>query len=287
MTAVTAKKEPKHPLVNGKPVKFRRFQMILWGAILGVVIGAGAVAGFYWLFFQQKYGTIGGHPLSLKNWWDGNAWVLAHDIGLRFIDAKNWMLYRHGVRDRLEPAGGTLAVLSFLVGTKANAEYRLHSLWFLLGSMIALILLALAGAFAETWFLYFGPLKSAPHLETTIFSLLIGVVLGKILHYAYKPSAATIQYHILQGPISRGRTPLWVNLPDAPPTLRERFYDIQGRVQKGQLKIKLDDNIRKHARWLRPAISFGLFLLFLVVVIGNVARYGGPHNILLPGMVTG
>ena len=265
----------KYPLVNGKRIHFRRFQMTLWGAILGVVFGAAFVAGLYWIILQQAY--PGG--LSLKNWWDG---------GMGIIHSGNWSLYRHSIRNQIEPAAGTILVLSFLFGVKANGkQQKVHSIWTLITLGVTLLAVAVAGAVGETWIIYFGIPGRLHHplekFQEIALAAILGIILGKALHYIWRPAAATVQYHLLDGPASRGKTPLWVRFAMAPPTLRERFADLQEKLaDKKVTAAELGDE--GHSGWFRVAVSLAIFVFFVIAVIGNLARYAIPKGVNIPGM---
>lgn len=262
------KKEYKYPLVNGHKIHFRKVQMTLWGVILGLLLGAAFIAGLYWLGLQQNWGGSAAHPISLKEWWDA---------GMGFIHSGNWDLYRHSIRNQIEPAAGTILVLSFLFGVKANAKQKkVHGLFTLFGLGIMLIVVAVAGAVGETWLIYFGIPDHLNHghpltkyVEIAV-AFALGFVLGKILHYIWMPAAATVQYHLVEGPLSRGVTPLWVRLALAPPTLRERFADLQERVRKSEITLDAKD---APSGAFRIVVSIALFLYLVVAVIGNIAKF--------------
>ena len=261
----------KYPLVNGHKIHLRKVQMTVWGVILSTLLFAAAVAGVYYLGFQQDYHnlfTFLPAGTSAKGWWDG---------GMGIIHSGNWPLYRHGWRNQIEPAAGTIGVLTFLFGVKANSKNKkVHGLPTLLGLGVALLVVASALAFAETWAIYFGipdhfnhghPLPKYPEIAV---SIVLGIVLGKILHYIWLPAAATIQYHMVEGPISRGQTPLWVRFAMAPPTLRERFADLQDKVNKKQVTLSQKDN---PSGLFRVTLSLGLLVFLLLAVVGNIAKY--------------
>ena len=276
----TKEKHYKYPLVNGKKIHFRREQMFLWGTILGL-LGAGFFAGIYWWFLQQKYGNV-----SAKLWWDN---------GMGIFHSRSWVFYRHGERDRLEPAGATLGILAFLFGVRQNSKAKLHSPLFLAVTGVLLLAFAAAAAAAETWLIYFeAPAVNHHHplltWQTTVLSLVLGIILGKILHYGWMPAAATIQYHLLEGPLSKGRTPIWVRYPLAPPTLRERFCDLQEKLKDPQNKLTIrkmqEERGANRSKWFAIALSFGILLFFFLAITGLAAKFGGPSGHLLPGMVS-
>ena len=88
---------------------------------------------------QQKYGTLSGHPASLKNWWDS---------GMGFIHSGNWgggkYPERHAIRNLGEPAMWTMAGATVL--GKAKADQRLLSTGWLVIAPFFLLVMLLAGA---------------------------------------------------------------------------------------------------------------------------------------------
>ena len=253
----------KYPLVNGHKIHFRKVQVLIWGVILALVFSR-FIAGLYWLAFQQDYF---GH--SLKLWWDN---------GMGFIHSGNWVLYRHGWRDRIEPAAATVGVLSFVFGVKANSKAKkVHGLFTMIVLVLVLLVVASAMAFGEVWVLHFG-IHGLTSIQAAVLGLALSIISGKILHYIWLPAAASVQYHILDGPVSRRKTPFWVSLALAPPTLRERFSDLSQRFSKGEITMDDKDAPSKMDRMI---ISFVIFAFSVITVIGFIAAdwIGKGHTV--------
>jgi hypothetical protein len=270
MTTAIAK-PPKHPLVNGHPIHFRTVQMYAWLAP-AIVIGTGFGAGIYWLFFEQKYG-----PVSLKGWWDGSAWISLHDAGLKFIDKVNWATYRHGWRNEIEPVAATLLAGSFL----AKPVRFLAPGWVMAAAPAVLLIVATIGAFFVTWFINYGPLMHKPD-PGQLYQILGGVILGRVLHYAWRPVGSSYQAHLIGHSVGTGRTPLWVTLPLMPPVWRERWT----KMSESSAALKVIRESRENHKILRWVIPTGAFLFLVIAIIGNLAKYVIAKGGHIPGMVS-
>jgi hypothetical protein len=264
----TARKAPKHPLVLGKKIHFRREQMILWIG-LSVVLGSGFIAGLYWLVLQQRYPFLPGSG-SLKNWWDN---------GMGIIKSGNWPAYRHGIRDGGEPTAWTLIGATIL--GKVKMDGRLLPLKSLIIAPVILFALIIAGTVGITWITHFGPLS---HVSDTLSwqQILLGVILGRLLHLLWKPIGNTVRYHI----IARGCTgavPLWVRLPLMPPPWREAWAEL--KADPARCKVVLREHGEQH-KSLRWAVPLAVFLFLVIAIIGNLAKYVIAHGGHVPGMIT-
>lgn len=218
--------------VNGKPIKARSLQMILWVAILAF-LGAALVAGGYGNGLQTDWyvhvGPVYFHLFYLKHWWD------------HLLHFPSWVLYRHAYRDQGESAIAILLVAAFLVKPK-NWTHKAGPVRTAL-SIPGLIILAFLLITGATWLHYFGlpdlwhiafgarriNLGSPwPKLWGVAEVLIFGVIIGRILHKFWMPAGSTIQGWLVDRSVrlSRSwgnRTPLWVKYPIAPPPTRERW----------------------------------------------------------------
>lgn len=262
----------KHPPVNGHEIHFRLVQMYAW-LIPAILLGTGFGAGIYWFFFEQRYGSV-----SLKGWWDNSAWIQLHSLGLKFIDKLNWAVYRHGWRDEIEPVAATLLAGSFL----AKPTKWLAPNWLIAQASILLAVLASIGAFFVTWFINFGPLMHKPD-PLQVYQIAGGILLGRILHYAWLPFGSSIQAHLIGHSVGRGSTPLWVTLPLLPPVWRERWTKMS---ESGTALAKIRESRENHKvlRWVIPS---GAFLFLVVAIAGNIAKYWIAKGHSFPGMMTG
>jgi hypothetical protein len=222
--ALDGKLPPKIP-VFGKYIYLRRTQMILWSVVVGAVFAA-IVAGGYYALLQTNW-----HAFDLKNWWDS---------GMGFIHSKSWVLYRHGLRDLGEPAAATMGVMTLLAKPKwwtvRVGAVRLAT------TPVVLVVLAVALIVGGIWLVDFGlpaawhGLFGNYHLtgwftnalgKASFTTLLLGFLIGRVLHRVWAPVGATLQGYAVDRPVDKAklsdRIPLWVKYPDVPPVIRERF----------------------------------------------------------------
>jgi hypothetical protein len=251
------------PLVLGKPVRFRRLQQLIWVG-MSVLLGAGLVAGLYWLGLQQDYRHLGLPFGSAKNWWDS---------GMGFIHSGRWADYRHGIRDGGEPAAWTM-VGATLLG-KARASARLLPLWLLPIAVVVLLAAIIAGTLGITWLTWFGPLS---HVGDAFSwqQLVLGVILGRILHYSFAPVGATVRYHIVaHSALGSGGVPLWVREPLMPPAWRELWCKLRGRAETTNAK---------GGTLIRVLVIVGVIAFVFIAIVGNLAKYAVAHGLHIPVM---
>jgi len=251
----------KIPLVNGKHVHFRTFQMLVWSAITGAVFAA-FVAGLYYLPLETT--------LVVKHWWDN------------LFHSPSWVIYRHtSFRDQLEPVAATLGIMTLLCKPKYwNTRV---STWRIFVTPFVVLVLGIGLSLAATWFLNFGlphVWHRAPHPASTWEVLIAGVLIAKVCHRVWAPVGATVNGILLDVSVDaakiRSRVPLWVKLPLAPPVIRERFSWI----------YEHDDVITErnsHRFW----VVLGVMVFVLVAIVGFIAHYyiGKGHYVpyLVPG----
>lgn len=241
-------------LPNGKHIHFRRTQMLLWGVIAGAVFAA-FMAGLYCTTTQLSY-----FGLSLKPAWDG------------LFKYPWWAVYRHtSFRDIPEPAFAVIGIMTLLV--KPKYWDRKVSTARLVITPFVLILAVFALGIAATWALNYG---LPPSVRSALAwhkagNLLAGAVIAHLMRFLFAPVGAVIQKHLLEGSADRAaarkRVPLWVKLPDAPPTLRLRFSHMYARS-----RAVYGDLYRKNAAktWI---IGTGIVFFTVVAVIGFISHY--------------
>jgi hypothetical protein len=251
------------PLVLGKPIRHRRLQQLVWVG-MSVLLGAGFVAGAYWLGLQQDYHALHLPFGSAKNWWDS---------GMGFIHSGRWPDYRHGIRDDGEPAVWTMVGATVL--GKARASARLLPLWLLPIAVVTLIAAIIAGALGITWLIYFGPLS---HVSDTASwqQIVLGVLLGRILHYAFAPVGATVRYHLVaHSALGSGGVPLWVRKPLMPYEWRVLWCKLRGRAETTPAQ---------GGTTMRVLVGAGVVLFLFVAIVGNLAKYAVAHGLHIPVM---
>ena len=267
--------------VNGKPVRMRLLQMLAWGVILALC-GAALVAGLYFNILEVSWhihiGRWNVQLFYLKHWWDG---------GMGFIHSASWVLYRHGIRDILEPALATMAVKTILAKSKWW-NVRVSPVRIAL-TVPALTALALAMAAGGIWLADFG-LPAAWHafFGTRVVTvpawlanlspevILPGLVIGLILHRLWAPCGATLQGDFMDRAVERARrsgtdhVPPWVRFPVAPVQLRERFSWIMAH----------ETYIRQRSRIPRWLIVTVAVVTIYLIVTGFIAHYwiGAGHS---------
>lgn len=217
-------------LANGKRIRFRTPQMVVWG-VVAAALGSALVAGVYFGVFQVRWHIGSWQIFYLKPWFDGG-------LGGMFKSA-SWVLYRHGERDLLEPAVATMGVKTLLAKPKWWSV-RVPA-WRLALTPPVLIAIAVALAAGGVWLLDFGLPRvwhagfGTYHVTAPSFIshsswqvIVLGILIGLVLHRLWAPCGATIQGAIVDHSVDRhqlgGRIPVWATKPVSPPVIRERWW---------------------------------------------------------------
>lgn len=276
MTAVTT--ESRAPLNLRIPAE--REQNIAWGIVIGL-LGACFVAGLYYAGAEMHWWPLvaaaDGH-YTLKRWWDS---------GMGFIHAQSWDLYRHGLRNYLEPAlfvmaGKTLMARAKYWGVRVPA-------WRLLATPVAVVVLAVGMALGAVWLTYFG-FPAAWHAlfgsyilpgtawlgKFSVAQLAFGVVIGFVLHPLWAPVGATLQGFAVDRSVDRarltGRIPLWVTHDVAPPVIRRRFeYLWETDEETAQ--------VGRSRKWLITLLSVAIGV---ITILGILAKFVFARHIGIP-----
>lgn len=258
----------KYPLVNGRLIRFRRFQQLIWAA-LSALLGAGFVAGLYWLSFEQRYAFLPGSG-SATLWWHNGMGGL--------IRSPRWDDYRHAIRDNGEPALWVM-VAATLLGTATGRPRVLLRSWMLALAPLFLLVALIAGAVGIAWITVVGPLS---HVSDTFSwqQLVLGAILGRVLHFAWAPTGSTIRYRITSGAAARTGIPLWVTLPLLPPEWRESWAELRSTMS-GSLKERTDKY-----RQSRVVIPLMILVFLFIAIVGNLAKYVIAHGGHIPGMTS-
>jgi hypothetical protein len=264
-TETTSERQPKHPLVLGHKIHFRKTQQLIWIG-LSILLGSGFIAGLYWIILQQRYPFLPGSG-SLKNWWNG---------GMGFIHSGNWTAYRHGIRDGGEPTAWTLIGATIL--GKVNMDGRLLPLKSLIIAPLILFALIIAGTVGITWITHFGPLSHVPDTGSWQ-QLLLGVILGRALHLLWKPIGNTVRYHIIARAVTG--VPLWARFPLLPPTWREAWAELKANPARCKVVLREHNQQHKVLRWVIP---LAVLLFVFIAVVGNLAKYGVARGAHIPVM---
>ena len=278
MTAATEELvPPKHILVNGRRIRLRWLQQIVW-SFLAANIGALIISALYYIFVQLRW-QAGGHTiLYLKPKWDN------------LFSLQGWKTDRHDLRNVYEALLATLFVKSLL------ANWRKHNrrapAWYVVLSPIVIVVVAFPVVAAGIWLINY----ALPYLWHALFGhhvlhntvhfpyqlawlgtylsswrwqpLVIGIVAGLVVHRVYAPAGNTVQLYFIDRSVDRARDaaaageenpsrhlPRW----PWPPVIRERAAWIM------QNDLPVPD--RTHSiKWA---------VRVMVVVFTGLAIYGG------------
>lgn len=233
MTALTARfhraKEPP-PLVNGKPIRNRLLQQILWSIGLGTVVFGLFASGSYFgptqVHWYIHIGSFYWPGFWLKHGWDSGMGVVGPHT--RLINLTNWTTYRHNYRDIGLPALATMGAFSIAGGARKPAGRLYTAIAPFLVLAVAVVLITVAS------YVELATVAHATSLtvrQTNLVhlgeALLFGFLIGKVLHYIWRPAGTRIQGFLVERGMDRfyrsGGTglPVWIRKPVAPPTLRE------------------------------------------------------------------
>ena len=278
MTATTRELlPPKRIPVNGRPVRLRWLQQIIW-LFLAANVGAMIISALYYLFVELRW-HVGGHTiLYLKPDWD-------HLFGFH-----GWAADRHDVRNVYEAVLATLFVRSLL------ADWRKHDrrapAWYVALSPFLIVIVAFpivaAGillinyGLPDVWHALFAHrvVHNPAHLPHRVAwlgtylsgypwqPLVIGVLAGLVVHRVYAPAGNTVQLYFIGRSVDRTRDAVaageenpYRHLPHWPwpPVIRERAAWIMDN------HLPVPDRTR-NIRWA---------VWFMTVVFTALAIYGG------------
>jgi len=278
MTAATKElAPPKRILVNGRPIRLRWLQQILWSA-LAANIGALIISALYYLFVQLRW-HIGGHTiLYLKPDWDN------------LFSFRGWKADRHDVRDVYEAVLATLFVKSLLANWRKSD--RRAPAWYVALSPILIVVVAFPIVAAGIWLINY----ALPYLWHALFAhhavhnplhmphplawfgtylsgypwqpVVIGILAGLVVHRVYAPAGNTVQMYFIGRSVDHTRDAIAAgeknpnrHLPrwPWPPVIRERAAWIM------QNDLPVPDRTR-NIRWA---------VWIMTVVLAGLAIYGG------------
>jgi hypothetical protein len=182
---------PKRILVNGRPIRLRWLQQIIW-SFLAANIGALIISALYYLFVQLRW-HVGGHTiLYLKPDWDN------------LFSFRGWAADRHDIRNVYEALLATLFVKSLLANWRKND--RRAPAWYVLLSPILIVVVAF-------------PIVA------------VGILAGLVVHRVYAPAGNTVQLYFVGRSVDRTRDAIAAGEPNPgrylprwpwPPVIRER-----------------------------------------------------------------
>ena len=231
---------PKRILVNGKPIRLRWLQQIIW-SFLAANLGAWIISALYYLFVELRW-HIGGHTiLYLKPDWD------------HLFRFHGWAADRHDIRDVYEAVLATLFVRSLLANWRKND--RRSPVWYVVLSPVLIVVVAFPVVAAGIWLINYGlpdlwhvwlahrTLHNPVHMPHqwawlgTYLSgfpwqpVVIGILAGLVVHRVYAPAGNTVQLYFIGRSVDRTRDAIAAgeenprrHLPcwPWPPVIRER-----------------------------------------------------------------
>lgn len=272
---------PKRILVNGRPIRLRWLQQIIW-SLLAANIGALIISALYYLLTQVRW-HIGGHDiLYLKPGWD------------HLFTFQNWAADRHDIRNVYEALLATLFVKSLLANWRKR-DRRAPS-WYVALSPVLIVVVAFpivaAGvalinhALLPLWHVVFGHrvLHNPVHMPYRLdwlgtylagypwWSLLIGILAGLVVHRVYAPAGNTVQLYFIGRSVDKTRDAIAAGEADPyrhlprwpwPPVIRERAaWIMENRLPVPDRTVDI--------RW---AVRFVLVVLAALAVYGGYVRY--------------
>ena len=277
MTAATEELTPPRRIpVNGKPIRLRWLQQIIW-SFLAANVGALIISALYYLFVQLRW-HVGGHTiLYLKPDWDN------------LFSFHGWKSDRHDIRNVYEALLATLFVKSLLANWRKN-QWRAPA-WYVVISPILIVVVAFPIVAAGIWLINY----ALPYIWHAWFShhvlhnpvhfphpvawlgtylsgypwqaLVIGIVAGLVVHRVYAPAGNTVQLYFIgrsvdktRDAIAAGEANPYRHLPrwPWPPVIRERAAWIM------QNDLPVPDRTRD-IRWA---------VRIFTVVLAGLAIYG-------------
>jgi len=282
MTAVTAQlMPPKRIPVNGRPIRLRWLQQIIWFFLVANV-GALVISALYYLFVQLRW-HIGGHTyLYLKPAWD------------HLFTFRGWPADRHDVRDVYEAVLATLFVRSLLANWRKKD--RRAPAWYVAISPVLIVLVAFPIVAAGIWLINYAlpflwhailahhalhnPVHVPPRLDwlgtylagNPWQSVLIGVLAGLVVHRVYAPAGNTVQLYFIGRSVDRTRDAIaageenpYRHLPrwPWPPVIRERAAWIMNN----------DLPVPNRTRDITLAVRILTVILAALAVYGAYVRY--------------
>ena len=272
---------PKRILVNGRPIRLRWLQQILW-SVLAANVGALIISALYYLFVQLRW-HVGGHTiLYLKPDWD------------HLFSFQGWTADRHDVRNVYEAVLATLFVKSLLANWRKRD--RRAPAWYVALSPILIVVVAFPIVAAGIWVINY----ALPYLWHALFAhravhnpvhfahplawlgtylsgypwqpLVIGILAGLVVHRVYAPAGNTVQLYFIGRSVDHTRDAIAAGEEDPqrhlprwpwPPVIRERAAWIM------QNDLPVPDRTRniRRAVWIMTVVLAGL------TIYGAYVRY--------------
>jgi hypothetical protein len=294
-------------LLSGRAVRFRWGQMVAWGVIIGLICAQfvfGLYDGVLQVHWYVHFGSFYWRGFYLKPAWDANGFGLVH--------SGNWPRYRHlAFRDIAGPAIATMGVMTVMAKPKWWTAKPVHTVRLVTAPLVIIALtfaLGVLGVYLaffglpDLWHHAFGAYvvpgtKWLGYLSPD--QLLIGFLIGRVLHRYWAPVGATLQGGIMDRSVDRWQAkiasaemsftsaikysnaglhilPAWQRRPLVPPVLRERW------AKQWRENVRIDAHKARNGVIL---VVLAVFVLFFL--LGAVGHYwaGAGHSVpyLFPG----
>lgn len=284
MTAATTATKlvpPKRIPVNGRPIRLRWLQQLIW-LFLAANFGALIISALYYLFVELRW-HVGGHTLlNLKPDWDN------------LFSFHGWVADRHDIRDVYEAVLATLFVRSLLANWRSRD--RRGPAWYVLISPIVIVVVAFPVVVAGIWLINYGlpdvwhwlfahhALHNPVHLPQRVDWLgtylagypwqpaVIGILAGLVVHRVYAPAGNTVQLYFVGRSVDRTRDAIAAgeqnpnrHLPrwPLPPVIRERAAWI----------MQSDQPVPDRAVDIKLAVRIVTVVLTALAIYGAYVRY--------------
>jgi hypothetical protein len=272
---------PRRILVNGKPIRLRWVQQVIW-LFLAANIGAFVISALYYLFVELRWHVGGRTFLYLKPDWD------------HLFSFRGWRADRHDVRNVYEALLATLFVRSLLANWRKND--RRAPAWYVALSPILIVVVAFPIVAAGIWLIN----HALPYLWHALFAhhalhnpvhlpyrldwlgtylyfwrwqpVLIGILAGLVVHRVYAPAGNTVQLYFIGRSVDRTRDAIAAGEPDPyrhlprwpwPPVIRERA----AWIMDNQLPVP------DRTRDIRWAVRFFVVVLTALAIYGAFIRF--------------
>jgi len=279
----------RHPLVNGKPIRFRALQQALWGVGLGTLVFGLFASGIYFgptqVHWYIHIGSFYWPGFWLKKGWDDGMGLVGTHTWL--INSANWAFFRHAYRNIGLPALATMGALSVTGGARKPASrwYTAIAPLLVLATAVVLITAGVYGTLRLN-----SAVGTVPTWATALEAGALGLVIGQILHFIWRPAGTRIQSFLVEKAVDRHwrssspSTPAWVSHPLTPPTFREAAWQLmEADVADGEAGRLAAEGRTRAANLLLVAVAAGAVLVLGVDFVGFIGHiWDGVFHLTFP-----
>lgn len=288
-----------HPLVNGKPIRYRLLQMTVASLVVAVVLTC-VVAGGYYVFLEIDYHI----PMHLIGTWPSHTiTILNLKPGWDDLFGKNatWTAYRHGLRNQGESLLAILGVMTVVAKWKPERDKTLKAGPLVVRTLACLVLivpLIVASVYLiDTglpflWHKAFGHQHVGnpvhfPHALAFLGTFLSGFpwefviaafIIGRIIKTIFRPVGVTLNGFFVDRQVHKARAAALLEKTSMgrryvtrqyavkwpwPPTSRERYWHA------------MDNGIvvPAHSKSLKGVTWSSLTVSVILAILGAFAKY--------------